>query len=195
MQDFGRTLTAWRKAERLTQGQLAILLGVSQQAVSNWERGLDIPNTSKLAEVRRMMAQPDGLSVDSELVSQQQAIRTLFDFDGVRLYATSRGFRKLWPTLGAMLDAPLADFLVNEAAQLNADSEVKHCITRRQVIGVSGVSEQHLSIESDIVVRHRWFVRFRTYGHRIIGDMTFEECQDSSPAGIERLFGPDFVRA
>lgn len=43
-----------RKEKNLTQKQLADLLGVTYQAVSKWERGLNIPDLSILQEMSRL---------------------------------------------------------------------------------------------------------------------------------------------
>ncbi len=188
-------LLAWRKAERLTQGQLARLLGVSQQAVSNWERNLDVPSAKAEAAIRSMMAKADYLTVDATLITAQNAIRALFDLDGIKLCATSRGFQRLWPSTADLIDRPLADLLMNEAASLHENGELKNDVFKRNIIGVTGISQQHVNLESDDVIKHRWFVRFRPYGYRMIGDMTFETCEDDPPVGIERVLGPDWVQA
>ena len=43
-----------RKEKNLTQKQLADMLGVTYQAVSKWERGLNIPDISILKEISRI---------------------------------------------------------------------------------------------------------------------------------------------
>ena len=43
-----------RKEKNLTQKQLADMLGVTYQAVSKWERGLNIPDISTLKEISRI---------------------------------------------------------------------------------------------------------------------------------------------
>lgn len=48
---FGRRLNSLRKARNLTQMELADLMGVSFQAVSNWERGISLPDIAKLPEL------------------------------------------------------------------------------------------------------------------------------------------------
>ncbi len=52
--EFGLFIHSLRKKNYLTQGQLADLMGVSHQAVSNWERGESLPDVSlilSLAEI------------------------------------------------------------------------------------------------------------------------------------------------
>lgn len=45
-QKIGKFISQCRKDKDLTQGQLAELLGVSDRAISKWERGLNLPDAS-----------------------------------------------------------------------------------------------------------------------------------------------------
>lgn len=51
MQRTGALISRLRKERGMTQMQLADALGISFQAVSNWERGLSMPDISKLPEL------------------------------------------------------------------------------------------------------------------------------------------------
>lgn len=51
MQRTGALISRLRKERSMTQMQLADALGISFQAVSNWERGLSMPDISKLPEL------------------------------------------------------------------------------------------------------------------------------------------------
>ena len=55
MTDTGRRIGRFRKNSNLTQMALADLMGVSFQAVSNWERGVSMPDISKLPELSRIL--------------------------------------------------------------------------------------------------------------------------------------------
>lgn len=48
---LGRNIAAYRKALRLTQDQLAELLGVEMETVSRFERGKTVPSISTLIKV------------------------------------------------------------------------------------------------------------------------------------------------
>lgn len=48
---IGERITSLRKADKLSQGQLASLLGVSRQAVSKWENDQATPDTLKLIQL------------------------------------------------------------------------------------------------------------------------------------------------
>ena len=64
MKQIGKKITNLRKANNMTQMELADKLGISFQAVSNWERGNTMPDISKLPE----LAETFHISVD-ELLS------------------------------------------------------------------------------------------------------------------------------
>ena len=48
MQKIGRKISELRKSRNMTQMALADALGISFQAVSNWERGESMPDIAKL---------------------------------------------------------------------------------------------------------------------------------------------------
>lgn len=52
---FGLYLHSLRKKHYLTQGELADLLNVSHQAVSNWERGLSIPDVQLILPLTKIL--------------------------------------------------------------------------------------------------------------------------------------------
>lgn len=63
MKQIGKKITDLRKATNMTQMELADKLGISFQAVSNWERGNTMPDISKLPELAEIF----GISVDELL--------------------------------------------------------------------------------------------------------------------------------
>jgi len=56
-----------RKKLCLSQEQLAEALGVSRNTIGRWERGECAPNTDKLAELERMLAQLDAPAVPADI--------------------------------------------------------------------------------------------------------------------------------
>ena len=56
MHRIGRTIAELRRARNMTQMQLAYEMGVSFQAVSNWERGQSMPDISKLPELAELFS-------------------------------------------------------------------------------------------------------------------------------------------
>jgi len=67
MKSIGRKIAMFRKEKNLTQMELADMLNISYQAVSNWERGETMPDISKLPE----LAQIFNHSIDEILCNQQ----------------------------------------------------------------------------------------------------------------------------
>lgn len=63
MAKIGANIAKFRKEKGLTQMGLANELGISFQAVSNWERGLSCPDISKLGELSELL----GVSIDEIL--------------------------------------------------------------------------------------------------------------------------------
>ena len=61
--EIGRRISRLRKEKDMTQPALADCMGVSFQAVSNWERGASMPDIGKLPELARAL----GVSVDELL--------------------------------------------------------------------------------------------------------------------------------
>ncbi|WP_246288938.1 helix-turn-helix domain-containing protein, partial [Bacillus haikouensis] len=51
MKKVGKQIAQLRKDKKITQMELADLMGVSFQAISNWERGKTMPDISKLPEL------------------------------------------------------------------------------------------------------------------------------------------------
>ena len=50
---IGRFIAACRKQQNLTQMQLAEKLGITDRAVSKWERGESVPDVEKFARWRK----------------------------------------------------------------------------------------------------------------------------------------------
>lgn len=69
MQSVGRKINQLRKNANMTQMELADKLGISYQAVSNWERGESMPDISKLPELAEIL----NTSIDELLGDQKQA--------------------------------------------------------------------------------------------------------------------------
>lgn len=69
MAKIGRKIAELRKRNGLTQMGLADALGISFQAVSNWERGNTMPDISKLQELSGIL----GVSIDELLGGEERA--------------------------------------------------------------------------------------------------------------------------
>ena len=67
--NIGKKIVNLRKINNITQMELADLMGVSYQAVSNWERGSSMPDISKLPELAKIF----GVTID-ELLSGEESL-------------------------------------------------------------------------------------------------------------------------
>lgn len=191
MSHIAGPLMAWRRSEGLTQTDLARRLGVSQQAISYWERGKDIPGPSHMAQIRSLLTQSGELNIEKAFIRNQTTVRALFDCDDLKLLGVSAGFANIWPDFSRMIDVPLRNDLVNESAALYGDASFRAAIMRKDIVAAAGVSERHVRLEKDIAFKHRWFVRMRHFGARMVGDMIFETCDADVPTGLECLVKPD----
>lgn len=55
LQQIGSRLSVCRQNRNMTQEDLAYRLGITPQALSKWERGISLPDTSMLPEIARML--------------------------------------------------------------------------------------------------------------------------------------------
>ena len=55
MEWIGQTISDLRKSHNMTQLELADKLNISFQAVSNWERGISMPDIAKLPELANLL--------------------------------------------------------------------------------------------------------------------------------------------
>ena len=81
MQKIGRKIASLRKAADMTQPELADRLAISFQAVSNWERGMSMPDISNLPELAEIF----GVSIDELLGRESKFIKTVAE-SGVEEY-------------------------------------------------------------------------------------------------------------
>jgi transcriptional regulator with XRE-family HTH domain len=65
--NIGKKIASLRKENNLTQMELADIMGVSYQAVSNWERGNSMPDISKLSELTTAL----GVRIDQLLEDEK----------------------------------------------------------------------------------------------------------------------------
>ena len=77
MQNIGRTIASARKAHDMTQMELADKLNISFQAISNWERGISMPDISKLPEIANLL----DLTIDELLGKSSPVIDDLLSSD------------------------------------------------------------------------------------------------------------------
>ena len=75
MKQIGKKITELRKKNNMTQMELADMLGISFQAVSNWERGNTMPDVSKLPELASIFH----ISIDELLNGKASLIESVIE--------------------------------------------------------------------------------------------------------------------
>lgn len=78
MENIGRKISSARKAQNMTQMDLADSLNISFQAISNWERGISMPDISKLPEISKILH----ISIDDLLGKSSSLINGLLSEEG-----------------------------------------------------------------------------------------------------------------
>ena len=185
---FGTMLRNWRRHNNLKQTSLAHLLGVSQPAIARWEKGVDTPSPTLCRRIRDLMQRTSNseLAMQRVLTERLQIIRGLFDFEDMSMVAVSLGFREKWPEFSDFMGVSMRDQLVNEAAIVNNDRNLRADILDGGIGLITGVSVRHSSVQVDRAIRHKWHASFRRFGSRIFCDMIYEPCaQDIQPGLLD----------
>lgn len=113
MDDVGRRISVMRKNAGLTQMELANKLGISYQAVSNWERGVAMPDISNLGALAKIL----GVTVDD--IIGDEKISSIIEGKPVDGRLSVDEFNAVSPLLGAEKNRELLEKIelktVNEA--------------------------------------------------------------------------------
>lgn len=184
--NLGQLLRDWRKAKGMKQETLAQMLGVSQAAVSHWENGRDVPHRRLVGRILDIMAETGGerIHVDRIALQCQTSVRASFDLDGVKLVMASAGLEQAWPEFSQLTNRRLIDRLVDEASEFLHDDDFVRSVRRGEVAIVSAISDQHVDFDVDRRFLHRWIAVFRSYGHKMLIDMTYEPCNTRELKGV-----------
>ena len=77
--NLSKTLYELRKRKGMSQEELAGLLGVSRQTVSNWELGETTPNAAQLLQLSKIFnIKVDGLLSEKEIKIERRKIQIAF---------------------------------------------------------------------------------------------------------------------
>lgn len=186
---IGQLLRDWRKASCVKQDTLAQMLGVSQAAISNWENGRDIPHKRLMGRILDVIAgtADERVYVDRISMAGQSSVRAAFDLDGVKLVMASKGLTGAWPEFSKLTDIRLIDRLVDEASACLHDDAFVRAVRRGEIALVSAISDQHVSLNVDMRFTHRWIAVFRSYGRKMLVDVTYEACDPAAAKGIQHV--------
>jgi transcriptional regulator with XRE-family HTH domain len=91
-ENWGERVKRYRLRHGLSQGRLALMLGVAQRTVSRWERGEDKPGLDQQRQLRDLAWEPSGTLLESiaHAVVHCPAPRALSRTRSLRLQALSR---------------------------------------------------------------------------------------------------------
>lgn len=194
---FGRILRLWRRANLWTQASVAELLGVTQAAVSRWERGRDMPSPEMRRRLRNMMASGtlDDMTVERLLLSRQSGWRVLLYLENLTLIAVSKDILKVWPIVATWMDKPLLPRLLGEAKEVFTDKQLMQEIRRGKIALISAVSSESIKIGEPKMARHRWTAGFRQAGTRMVVDLFSEPALPEEPDGVDEILRFDQIWA
>jgi len=102
MNDFGKFLYVLRKEKGMTQAELAKALGVTNKAVSKWETGESMPDTSLLLPISKLFGvsvdellkgkrNSDDIAASEDENSSKEKQKEMFDFDEAKKHIFTRG--------------------------------------------------------------------------------------------------------
>ena len=116
MQQVGSNICMLRKSIGITQMELADKLGISFQAVSNWERGLSMPDISKLGELSELFK----VSID-EILGNSGGV-----LDGKRTSAIAESLLENRPVTDVTMEE------IEEIAPILHEDQVETLLNRAQ---------------------------------------------------------------
>lgn len=195
-------LRRWRREAGMTQTDLAKQIGVTQSIVSRWERGSE-PISASMTE--RLIGMVLGSTTKTQIsreatVLQHTSIgRALFDPDGLRYLAGSRGFQSVFPlthggqTVEILSAMNILDHLVGEVAHILHDDEVRYQLQHRQIVTMSCVTDRATNFELEHGIRHRMQGVPRMLDGRMIIDVTYSTCDTSTPLGCDGIITIDDI--
>jgi len=190
---IGGKIRLWRKSNGIKQNALASALGVSQATISRWEGGLDIPSIEISRRIMDLISTQirDELAIESRFIERLSSVQAIFDLDGIRLEATSRGCADIWPLFSRLAGRSLEPRMIGETRIVLDDAEARRSVLKGDIAMIVGVSTRHLDVERDTPFKHRWISRFWFHGHRAFATLAYEPCAADTPDGIEEIFRLD----
>jgi len=186
-------LKAWRIGNGFSQLRLAQRLCVSQAAVSRWEAGIDAPSLEVAGRIRALLdpATRHGVALEELFVGVRESLHVLFDFDGARLLATSQGYGRTFPHFSRLIGERFADRLVGETRVIYEDTSLHSSIMLGEIALMMGTTERHVDHDHDPAPRHHRTICFRKTGNRILGDVSFDLCDDAAETRLGRIIRTD----
>lgn len=179
-------LAEWRHRNGIARRDLAAALDVSERTLARWESGTAQPPRPTALRLMDMMRADaaENFALAKLMVRQSHRMSALFDFAGVRLICASLGLAAVWPNFCALTGTSFLQHLANEGRQLMQDATFVRHVRQGRILGLSGVTERHITLETDPGFRHRWTAMFRAFGPVLVAELTYERADPGEPVGI-----------
>lgn len=182
-------LAEWRHRNSIARRDLAEALDLPEATLARWEKGAGQPPHSTALRLMEMMRADasENLALAKLVVAQSHSMRALFDMAGVRLICASLGLMAVWPNFCALTGTSLLQVLANDARHLMQDAGFVRDVRQGRILGVSGIADRHITLETDPAFRHRWTAMFRAFGPALVAELTYETARPDDPIGVERI--------
>lgn len=141
----------------------------------------------RIREMMRSNADEE-LALSKLLVARNSVMTALYDFSDITLLCASSGLRKVWPNFSQMVGYAFRPTLINHSADLMADQAFIQNVRQGKIIGVSGVTDRHISLQTDPAFKHRWSAFFKTYGPHLVAEVSYEVCEQDEQVGVREVF-------
>lgn len=182
-------LPQWRRERGLSVSMLADELGVSKRTLRHWEASLSCPRPYLRHRILEMMRE-DGhadLAMTKMMIERATSMAALFDFADLRMICASRGMAAVWPIVDRTNGTAFPPLVAHETARLIFDRALVQGVRQGRVVGLGGVTDRHGSVNTKPLVRHRWTASFKTYGQRLIAELSYEPCDGDEATGLRSL--------
>lgn len=179
-------LAEWRHRNGIGLHDLAALLDLPEATLARWESGADHPPRPIALRLMDMMRADaaENFALAKLMVRQSRSMCALFDVSGVRLICASLGLAAVWPNFCAMIGISFLQHLSDEGRHLMQDTAFLRDVRQGRILGLSGVTERHITLATDPDFRHRWTALFRAFGTILVAELTYEKVAPDEPLGI-----------
>ena len=169
-------------------------MGVTQSAVSRWERGLDEPSPEVFGRLRNLIDKHSAgrFDIEQRVLERMPGLRALLDWDGMTMLAMTRDFSAIWPHMGGTKSLRLGDHLADISCDLFNDSAFSQSIKNGEIALIEGISDRHL-IGSHPAFRHYWAAVYRRIGTRHCVEISYQACELDAELGLRHVLRVDEI--
>lgn len=167
-------------------------MGVTQSAVSRWERGQDEPSPEVFGRLRDLVDKHAAgrFDIEQRVLERMPGLRALLDWDGMTMLAMTRDFKAIWPHMENTERLRLGDHLADLSRDLFNDSAFGRSIMNGEIALFEGVSDRHL-IGPHPAFRHHWAAVYRRIGLRHCVEISYHACVPDAELGLRHVLRVD----